>query len=456
MLKYAYYQQGASTCPGIYFLWTAFGLKFFLIRQRIPCLSFTVRCFSGLLLRGVRSQRYDQAGYIPAGKKGIFLTLPYQPGFLGLTLGHIILIFLGLTFIYLAIVKKWESYELLPIGVGMILANLPFTGMLVEPAAGLGPAEAGLLGILRHYGIFQFTILPQLIFLGLGAMTDFGPLLADRKGFFLGVAAQLGIVIAFFGALALSLWGVAGFGLNEAAAIAIIGGADGPTTIYITALLAPELLGITAVAAYSYMAMVSVIQPPIIRLLTTKRERAIYMKPQLREVPRAEKILFPILLLVVVCLFVPRVAPLVGMFAFGNLLKESGVVDRLSKTAQTSFIDVLTILLMLSIGASLPAELVMQRETLLVLGLGLVAFSAATAGGVLAGKLIALVSRDNFNPMLGAAGVSAVPMAARVVHHEGVKANEANFLLMHAMGPNVAGVIGSAIVAGVFLEMVLR
>ncbi len=384
------------------------------------------------------------------------MELPYQPGFFGLTLGHIILIIAGLAFIYLAIVKKWEPYELLPIGVGMILANLPFTGLLVEPGPGLGPAEAGLLGILRYYGIFQFTILPQLIFLGLGAMTDFGPLLADRKGFFLGVAAQIGIIIAFFGALALGLWGVADFGLEEAASIAIIGGADGPTTIYVTAMLAPDLLGITAVSAYSYMAMVAIIQPPIIKRLTSKKERETYMKPQLREVSQLERIMFPILLLVVVCLIVPRVAPLVGMFAFGNLLRESKVVERLSQTAQSAFIDVLTILLMLSIGASLPADVVLQPETLMVLGLGLVAFATATAGGVLFGKLIAKFSKDSFNPMLGASGVSAVPMAARVVHHEGVKANPRNFLLMHAMGPNVAGVIGSAIVAGVFLEMVLR
>ena len=384
------------------------------------------------------------------------MEMPYTLGFSGLTWGHVILIFSGLVFIYLAIVKKWESYELLPIGVGMILANLPFTGLLVSPAGGLAPGEAGLLGILRHYGIFHFAILPQLIFLGLGAMTDFGPLLADRKGFFLGVAAQFGIIVAFFGALFLGLYGFANFGLEEAAAIAIVGGADGPTTIYITSILAPHLLGITAVTAYSYMAMVAIIQPPIIRLLTTKKERQIYMKPQLREVSRLEKIMFPILMLVVVGLLVPRAAPLVGMFAFGNLLRESKVVDRLSQTAQNSLIDTITILLMLSIGASLPAELVMQRETLLVLLLGFVAFSFATVGGVLVGKLISKISKEPYNPMLGAAGVSAVPMSARVVHHEGLHANKRNFLLMHAMGPNVAGVLGSAIVAGVFLEMVLR
>jgi len=384
------------------------------------------------------------------------LELPYQPGIAGLTWGHLILIIVGLGFIYLAIKKNWEPYELLPIGVGMILANLPFTGLLVEPGPGLAPGEAGLLGILRYYGIFHFAILPQLIFLGLGAMTDFGPLLADRKGFFLGVAAQFGIVVAFFGALFLGLYGIADFGIKEAASIAIIGGADGPTTIYITAILAPHLLGITAVSAYSYMAMVAIIQPPIIKALTTKKERQIYMKPQLRQVSRLEKIMFPILLLVVVCLLVPRAAPLVGMFAFGNLLRESGVVERLSQTAQTSLIDIITIVLMLSIGASLPAELVLQRETLMVLALGFIAFSFATVGGVLVGKLIAKISKEPFNPILGAAGVSAVPMAARVVHHEGLHANPGNFLLMHAMGPNVAGVLGSAIVAGVFLEMVLR
>lgn len=383
------------------------------------------------------------------------MELPYQPGLFGLTWGHMVLILVGLGFIYLAIKKNWEPYELLPIGVGIILANLPFTGLLVEPVGDMAPGEAGLLGILRYFGIFQYAILPQLVFLGLGAMTDFGPLLADRKGFFLGVAAQFGIVAAFFGALLLGLWGVADFELKEAASIAIIGGADGPTTIYITALLAPHLLGITAVSAYSYMAMVAIIQPPIIKTLTTQKEREIYMKPQRREVSQFEKIMFPVLLLVVVGLLVPRAAPLVGMFAFGNLLRESKVVDRLSRTAQSAFIDIITILLMLSIGASLPAEVVLQSRTLLVLALGLVAFSFATVGGLLVGKLISRISREPFNPVLGAAGVSAVPMASRVVHHEGLNANPNNYLLMHAMGPNVAGVISSAIVAGVFLEMVL-
>ncbi|MBC8511569.1 MAG: sodium ion-translocating decarboxylase subunit beta [Dehalococcoidia bacterium] len=382
------------------------------------------------------------------------MELPYQLGFFALTWGHLILICVGLTFIYLAIAKRREPYELLPIGAGMILANLPLTGLLVEPNSSLGAGQAGLLGILRYYGIFHFTVLPQLIFLGLGAMTDFGPLLADPKGFLLGAAAQIGIFIAFAGALALGFWGIADFGLKEACAIAIIGGADGPTTIYTTAILAPELMGITAVAAYSYMAMVSIIQPPIIRALTTRKERETHMESQLREVSKLERIVFPIMLLLVVGLLVPRAAPLVGMFAVGNLLRESGVVDRLSETAQTSFTNIITIILMLCIGASLPAELVMKKETLMVLGLGLVAFCGGTAGGVLMGKLMSLLSKHPFNPILGAAGVSAVPMAARVANHEGQRANPRNFLLMHAMGPNVAGVIGSAIVAGVFLGMV--
>lgn len=381
------------------------------------------------------------------------MQFPYDTGFHGLTWGHVILLVIGLTFIYLAIAKKWEPYELLPIGAGMILANLPFTGMLMDPTAAEGPGQAGLLGLLRYYGIFYYTVLPQLIFLGLGAMTDFSPLLANPKGFLLGAAAQIGIFVAFAGALALGYWGVTDFGLREASAIAIIGGADGPTTIYATAQLAPELLGITAVTAYSYMAMVSIIQPPIIRALTTKKERSIYMEPQLRQVSRLEQIVFPLLLLIVVCLLVPRSASLVGMLAIGNLLRVSGVVERLSQTAQTAFIDIVTVLLMLGIGASMPADLVMKPDTLIILGLGLVAFSMGTAGGVLMGKLMSRISKTPFNPILGAAGISAVPMAARVAHHEGQCANPRNFLLLHAMGPNVAGVIGSAVVAGVFLGM---
>jgi oxaloacetate decarboxylase beta subunit len=376
----------------------------------------------------------------------------FQSGLGSLTIANIILICVGLVFIYLAIAKKWEPYELLPIGVGLMLANLPGTGLLVQPREVGGElGSAGLLGILIEYGLLRYTILPQLIFLGLGAMTDFGPLLANPRLFLPGAAAQIGVVIAFFGALALGHFGIANFGIKEAAAIGIIGGADGPTTIYITSQLAPELMGVTAVAAYSYMAMVAIIQPPIIRALTSKKERQIHMKPQLRKVSRREKMLFPIITTLLVVLLVPRSAPLVGMFMFGNLLRESGVVERLSEAAQNALINIVTIVLMLSIGASMPGELVMRSDTLLVLALGLIAFACGTAGGVLMGKVMRLVSKEPFNPIIGAAGVSAVPMAARVAQHLGQKENPRNFLLMHAMGPNVAGVIGSAVVAGVFL-----
>jgi carboxybiotin decarboxylase len=380
------------------------------------------------------------------------LEFPFQTGFHDITWQHIVMICIGLGFIYLAIAKKWEPYELLPIGAGIILANLPLTGLLISPNEVTDPGQAGILGILRYYGIFQYPVLPVMIFLGLGAMTDFSPLLANPKGFLLGAAAQVGIFFAFGGALLLGYWGISDFGLKEASAIAIIGGADGPTTIYATAILAPDLLGITAATAYSYMAMVSLIQPPIIRALTTEKERKIHMEPQLREVSKLELIMFPILLFGV-CLIVPRAAPLVGMFAVGNLLRTSGVVERLSQTAQTAFIDVVTVILMLCIGASMPAELVMRKETLIILALGFLAFSFSTIGGVLMGKLMSKVSKTPFNPILGAAGVSAVPMAARVAHHEGQRANPRNFLLLHAMGPNVAGVVGSAVVAGVFLGM---
>ncbi|MFO8009467.1 MAG: sodium ion-translocating decarboxylase subunit beta [Dehalococcoidia bacterium] len=381
------------------------------------------------------------------------MDFPFDTGFHDLTWGNCILILLGLVFIYLAIAKKWEPYVLLPIGAGVILANLPLTGLMIPPNEASEPAQAGLLGIITYYGIFYFTVLPKLIFLGLGAMTDFSPLLANPKGFLLGAAAQIGIFFSFAGALALGYWGVTDFGLREASAIAIIGGADGPTTIYATAILSPELLGITAATAYSYMAMVSLIQPPIIRALTTETERKIYMQPQLRDVSKLEMIIFPLILLLGVCLLVPRAAPLVGLLAVGNLLRVSGVVERLSQTAQTTFVDVITILLMLGIGASMPAELVIKKDTLIILALGLAAFSFSTAGGTLMGKLMSRISKTPFNPIVGAAGVSAVPMAARVAHYEGQRANPRNFLLLHAMGPNVAGVIGSAVVAGVFLGM---
>lgn len=373
-------------------------------------------------------------------------------GFSELTSGNIIMICVGLAFIYLAIAKKWEPYELLPIGAGLILANIPGTGLLVQPQEVPGElGTAGILGVFIEYGLLRYTILPILIFVGLGAMTDFVPLIANPRLFLLGAAAQIGIVIAFLGAVLLGHLGLADFGLKEAASIAIIGGADGPTTIFLTSQLAPQLMGVTAVTAYSYMAMVALIQPPIIRALTSKKERQIYMRPQMRTVSKREELLFPIVCLLLTILLVPRSAPLVGMFMFGNLLRVSGVVERLSEVAQNAFINIITIILMISVGASMPAELVMRPETLMVLGLGLIAFAGGTAGGVLMGKLMKLISKEPINPIIGAAGVSAVPMAARVAQHLGQKENPRNFLLMHAMGPNVAGVIGSAVIAGVFL-----
>jgi carboxybiotin decarboxylase len=373
-------------------------------------------------------------------------------GFGELTWGNIVLICVGLTFIYLAITKKWEPYVLLPVGVGAILANLPGTGLLVYPSDVPGElGAAGFLGVFIEYGLVRYTILPILIFIGLGAMTDFGPLIANPRLFLLGAAAQIGIVIAFLGALLLGHLGLADFGLKEAASIAIIGGADGPTTIFLTSKLAPELMGITAVTAYSYMSLVPLIQPPIIRALTSKKERQTYMRPQTREVSRREEILFPIICLILTLLLVPRSAPIVGMFMFGNLLRVSGVVDRLSEEAQDALINITTIILMICVGARMPAEVVLRPETLMVLGLGLVAFAGGTAGGVLIGRLMRVVSKEPFNPIIGAAGVSAVPMAARVAQQIGQQENPRNFLLMHAMGPNVAGVIGSAVIAGVLL-----
>ncbi len=373
-------------------------------------------------------------------------------GFGELSAGNIVLICVGLGFIYLAITKKWEPYVLLPVGVGAILANLPGTGLLVYPSDVPGElGAAGFLGVFIEYGLVRYTILPILIFIGLGAMTDFGPLIANPKLFLLGAAAQVGIIIAFLGALLLGHLGLADFGLKEAASIAIIGGADGPTTIFVTSQLAPGLMGVTAVTAYSYMSLVPLIQPPIIRALTSKKERQTYMEPQVREVSRREETLFPIISILLVVLLIPRSAPLVGMFMFGNLLRVSGVVDRLSETAQDALINLTTIILMLCVGARMPAEVVLRPETLMVLALGLVAFAGGTAGGVLLGKLMRAVSKEPFNPIIGAAGVSAVPMAARVVQQVGQKENPRNFLLMHAMGPNAAGVIGSAVMAGVLL-----
>ncbi len=327
---------------------------------------------------------------------------------------------------------------------GEVLALMVTTAQ-TDPAE-IPAAPLGLLSRIFTYGI-MWQIIPPLIFLCLGALTDFGPMIANPKTLLLGAAAQFGVYFAFFAALFF------GFDIREAASIGIIGGAEGPTTIYVTSILAPYLIGATAVACYTYMALVPVSQPPLIRMLTTKKERAIYMKPQLREVSTVEKVIFPVVAAVIVILFVPMSAPLIGMFMVGNLFMTSGVTDRLSKTAQTTFIDILTIFLTLAIGASMTAQNFLQTETLLVLALGIVAFAMATMAGVIMAKVMNLFSKTKINPMIGAAGVSAVPMSARVVQRMGQKANPRNFLLMHAMGPNVAGAIGAAIAGGIFLGM---
>ena len=389
--------------------------------------------------------------------EGVLKILNVQVGFGNLDLPHLIMILVGLGFLTLAIIKEWEPYELLPIGCGMILANLPLTGLTTMPEPGMAPGMAGVLGIILKYGLYTWTILPQFIFFGIGALTDFSPLIANPRAFLLGAAAQVGIYTSFIGALAVGLlvpeWG---FTIKEACSIGIIGGADGPTTIYTTGLLAPDIMGITATAAYSYMAMVAIIQPPIINFLTSKEERKIQMKPMLRPVSRTERILFPIVAMLVIILLIPKSAPLVGFLFLGNLFRESGVVERLSNTAQNELINIITILLMLGIGASMPADKVMDPRTLLVLFLGLAAFCVGTGAGVFFGKIMSKFSKEPFNPMLGAAGVSAVPMSARIVHHMGQQNNKRNFLLMHAMGPNVAGVIGSAVAGGYFLGLFIN
>ncbi|MDE2717174.1 MAG: sodium ion-translocating decarboxylase subunit beta [Chloroflexota bacterium] len=359
-----------------------------------------------------------------------------------------LMILVGLGFIFLAVARNMEPYELLPIGLGIVAVNMPLTGLTTLPTEATGVQEAGLFGITFHYGLAFWNILPPLMFLGLGASTDFGPMIANPKTLLLGAAAQIGIFAAFWGALATGL-----FEIPEAASIGIIGGADGPTTIFISAKLAPEILGITAVIAYSYVATVAFVQPPIMKLFTTKAEREIEMKP-LRDVSRREKLIIPTFILIVVILVVPRSAPLIAMFMIGNLLKESGVVPRLVQASTDVILYVSTIFLMLTIGAQLVAERVFDLETLAILGLGLVAFCAGTASGVIFAKIMNLFLKEKINPLIGSAGVSAVPMAARTSHHLGQEANPKNFLLYHAMGPNAAGVIGSAAVAGVFLALI--
>ena len=364
-------------------------------------------------------------------------------GIYNFTLGQIVMIAVGGLLIYLAISKGFEPLLLIPIGFGGILANIPIAEIS-------GPN--GLLGILYHAGI-ETGVFPLLIFMGVGAMTDFGPLLARPSLMILGAAAQFGIFFTLFGAIAMNLIPGMEFTMADAAAIAIIGGADGPTAIYVASRLAPDLLGAIAVAAYSYMALVPIIQPPIMKLLTTEEERKTKMT-QLRRVSKLEKILFPLILLLVAILLLPSATPLIGMLCFGNLLRECGVVDRLSSTAQNELINIVTIFLGLAVGSKLEADKFLSAETLGILLLGMVAFSIGTAAGLLMGKVMYRVTGKQVNPLIGAAGVSAVPMAARVANKIGLQANPQNFLLMHAMGPNVAGVIGSAVAAGVLLSVI--
>lgn len=372
-------------------------------------------------------------------------------GFYGITPGTIIMMAVACILLYLAIAKNFEPLLLVPIAFGVLLTNLPFAGLMAEPVLeftehSVHTKEVG--GLL--YYLFQgdhLGIFPPLIFMGVGAMTDFGPLIANPKSLLLGAAAQFGIFITFIGAIASGL-----FTAQEAASIGIIGGADGPTAIFLSSRLAPDLLGPIAIAAYSYMALVPIIQPPIMRFLTSKEERQIKMT-QLREVSKLEKIIFPILVTVIVSLMVPPAATLIGMLMLGNLFRECGVVARLEDTAKNALINIITIFLGVTVGATATAEKFLQVETLAILTLGVVAFGIGTASGVILAKLMNRVLNMNINPLIGSAGVSAVPMAARVSQTVGQKEDPGNFLLMHAMGPNVAGVIGSAVSAGVLLSL---
>ena len=417
-------------------------------------------------------------------------------GIFSLTSGQSIMLVVGLVILYLAISKKFEPLLLLPIGFGAILTNIPEIGLALSPIEKLiylsnpgelagalsliamGEAESlssflktashSQLWLLNEYaaelgykaGILNTFysvaigsgVAPLVIFMGVGAMTDFGPMLANPKTLILGAAAQFGIFATVIGALILNKFGVVSFTLKQAAATGIIGGADGPTAIYVSSILAPELLGAIAVAAYSYMALVPLIQPPIMRLLTSRKERVIRMV-QLREVSQKEKIIFPIILVFLVGMMLPSAAPLIGMFCFGNLMRESLVVERLSEVVQNSLINIVTIFLGLAVGSKLAADQFLTPETLGILSLGIIAFSIGTASGILMAKLMNILSANKINPLIGAAGVSAVPMAARVVNKVGLENDSQNFLLMHAMGPNVAGVIGSAVAAGVMIQL---
>jgi len=361
-----------------------------------------------------------------------------QSGFMGLTTGNVIMLVVACILLYLAIGKGFEPLLLVPIATGCLLVNLPLSGIMDQG------------GFLRYifYGT-EHEIYPVIIFMGIGALTDFSPLLANPLTFLLGAAAQLGVFVALFGAMMI------GFSVPEAASIGIIGGADGPTAIYTTMKLAPQILGAVAVAAYSYMSLVPLIQPPVIKLLTTRKDRAIRMDT-LRPVSKRERVLFPIVSTVAAGLILPASVPLIGLLIFGNLLRECGVTERLNQAAQNEILNTVTILLGLSVGATMGAESFLTAATIKIIALGLVAFAFSTAGGVLFGQLMKVLSGGKINPMIGAAGVSAVPMAARVVQRISASENPGNFLLMHAMGPNVAGVIGTAVAAGTFLTLLLN
>lgn len=386
----------------------------------------------------------------------IFTNSGYAYFFSGDGYKNLIMILISFVFLYLGIKKGFEPLLMVPIAFGMLLANIPGANLAVQYSdldsfrdllAGRGDfvgCTPGLMDFL-YFGV-KAGVYPPLIFLGIGAMTDFSPLIANPKSFILGAAAQFGIFLTYIGAILL------GFAPNEAGSIAIIGGADGPTAIFVTSMLAPEMLGTIAVAAYSYMALVPLIQPPIMRALTTKKERSVVME-NLRPVSKLEKILFPIMVTVIVSLLLPDAASLVGMLMFGNLLKESGKTERIAKAAQNELMNIITIMLGISVGATTSASSFLNWNTLKIVALGFIAFALGTAFGVLFGKLMYIFTKGKVNPLIGSAGVSAVPMAARVSQKEGQKENPSNFLLMHAMGPNVSGVIGSAVAAGILLTL---
>jgi sodium ion-translocating decarboxylase beta subunit len=379
----------------------------------------------------------------------------YESALGQITLGNMAMLFIGAILIYLGIARKMEPLLLVPIGFGVFMVNLPIAGIMTYTAEGLpaigglkeiAEGKIGILNLLYYYGL-ETELIPLLIFLGVGTLMDFGPTIARPISLVFGATAQLGVFVVF---LIAHLSGM--FSINEAACIGIIGGSDGPPTVYLTVALAPVLLGPITMIAYSYMALVPILQPPIIRLLTTKKERSIFMKPQIRKVSRLELILFPIVVFVVASLLVPKCAPLVGMLMFGNLLRVSGVTDRLAH-AGSILNDILILLLGISVGSLMPAQVFFSPRTLVIIGLAILAFTFSTAGGLLTAKLINLFLKEKINPIIGAAGVSAIPMAARVVQKEGQRADPKNYLLMHALGPNMAGAIGTSLVAGIFMGM---